>query len=251
MNAPIYENDLTTIHPRHTVPLLRLRDRTQSASAALGAAEHEKELGAVLAVLNRIAKVVRGLFAEGEVWQPDQPFADFDFGLGARAKSDATDGRSPDPDEEEESASIYSESAGIADGTADCPCFMQLTSTCCLGLCDLRRLYDIYYAIHLCRLNRLVLRLPACISSSTEDESSQYTQSISFSGDGPHARQSGAGDPLSEEAAARYAEVLADEISLVAEFREVILEVVVSRHGEDGTLWCCPCCCRRCYIGHG
>lgn len=121
----------------------------------------------------------------------------------------------------------------------------------CLGLCDLRRLYDIYYAIHLCRLNRLVLRLPACISSSTEDESSQYIQSISFSGDGPHARQSGAGDPLSEEAATRYAEVLDDEISLVAEFREVILEVVVSRHGEDGTLWCCPCCCRRCYIGRG
>lgn len=83
MNAPIYEDDLTTIHRRHAMPLLHLCDRAQSTSAALGAAEHENELAAVLAVLNRIAKVVRGLFAKGEVWQPDQPFADFDFGLGS------------------------------------------------------------------------------------------------------------------------------------------------------------------------
>lgn len=86
---------------------------------------------------------------------------------------------------------------------------MDSTST----FADLRRMYSVFYTIHLRRLDRLVLRLPS---------------PRGLSGHGPpagpfHVQASPETDrprdsPLPHETAAEYAEIAGDEIFLTAKY---------------------------------
>lgn len=76
MDAPIYEDDLTTIHGRHAALLVRLRDRTAADVIALSTAVTEEKLQAALEDLNDVATIIDDMFVDGEIEDPDIPFGE-------------------------------------------------------------------------------------------------------------------------------------------------------------------------------
>lgn len=76
MNEPVYEDDLTMLHPRHGTALLLLQQHAVAAKAAIDAAESEGTLNTALGNMTRVATAARTMFAGAEIKKPDMPFGE-------------------------------------------------------------------------------------------------------------------------------------------------------------------------------
>ncbi|KAF4545813.1 uncharacterized protein LTHEOB_5072 [Lasiodiplodia theobromae] len=276
MDAPIYEDDLTTIHGRHAAPLVRLRDRTATDVIALSTAVTEERLQAALADLNDVATIIDDMFVDGEIEDPDIPFGELrlawigglklsgsaaDLGFGGDEEEDdihsyPTNGMHPydysdDDDTDGDTDVDDASSSGYSDSGVDSLSLMELASKCATTtFTDLRHLYALHYAIHIHRLDRLLLRLPPGIFTPVDAATSGVFSTAPSALDGPHRPEpirqppppppgaviadkayeysiGGAGAPLSKQKEAEYARVLADEIARVAEYKQAVVGVLV------------------------
>lgn len=112
------------------------------------------------------------------------------------------------------------------------------------SLTNLRHVYTLYYTIHISRMDRLILRLgtPSNNTVPSRPESIRQTPppssaaGISYGShyESPPQTQTqnncshgGAGVPLTEEKEMQYAQILADELLQVAEYKETLVRVLV------------------------
>ncbi|KAK7704298.1 hypothetical protein SLS57_010547 [Botryosphaeria dothidea] len=234
MNEPVYEDDLTMLHPRHGTALLLLQQHAVAAKAAIDAAESEGTLNTALGNMTRVATAARTMFAGAEIKKPDMPFGEVGLETSLRdGCEDKKTNESDDEDEEEESIPTSSESSSSdfssSDGENDSDGdnfedLMDLDEKSATAVADLRRVNSLHYDIHLHRIRRLILRLPRPLSNcpsppfdSSTDHPLLYNE---------------AGVPLPQKTTIECAELIIDELALTAEYRKAMLEVLVKQVAE-------------------
>ncbi|KAK7702132.1 hypothetical protein SLS57_011477 [Botryosphaeria dothidea] len=172
MNAAIPDEDLSPLSAAFAAPLLFLRAKAYTAANSLRNAGCEGDLEAAIAEFNAIETPLRALMGRA-VHTADLPFA-------AQALHALPDS--------EESRHDHSDNTGRQDFSLQ------------------HRAYELFYAIHISRLERLVCRL------RTANEE-------------PGGR---GGVQVAEEAQTQYAELLCDEMRLQREYRRAVTVLLVN-----------------------
>ncbi|KKY27180.1 hypothetical protein UCDDS831_g00927 [Diplodia seriata] len=273
MDRPIYEDDLTTIHARHAAPLVRLRDRAATSLVHLSTAACEDRMQAALTDLEDVAAIIGALFTDGEISEPDVPFGEVRMAwIGGKVpccikigdsveNPGLDDAHALDTDASSSIASAESDNSGDEDSDSemedaswseesdpgvDSLSLMDLASKCSTTtFTDLRRLYALYYTIHIHRIDRLLLRLapntpipvpttiPTIIPPNRPETPVRQPPppppgAVINQGQAKGWHNSGgAGAPLTEDRETQYALVLADEIARVAEYKQAIVSVLI------------------------
>lgn len=220
MDAPIYDDDLIILDPHYAAPLLRLRACARAAITALRASQCEYELDAALDELADVVWDVNDVFADEDAPALDTPLEVLDM--------DAWMGEKPwyFGNEDETSDDASSDGDDRCDEVDDW-CFVNPVDVYHPSFFDLRHLHSLHYSIQLCRLERLVVRLPPSPLQVACRAPHFLQTDLQQSPDGYTDHDSEVGAPLSEEAEAAYVAILADELALERAWKASIRKVVL------------------------
>ncbi|KAF4311818.1 hypothetical protein GTA08_BOTSDO12583 [Botryosphaeria dothidea] len=215
MNAAIPDEDLSPLSVAFAAPLLFLRAKAYTAANSLRNAGCEGDLEAAIAEFNAIETPLRALMGRA-IHTADLPFAaqalhalpdseESRHDHSDNSNGDSGEDHDTDDEHDDDRLHVKGEKSEARSTEVGLPPGMLATA----GPQDFslqHRAYELFYAIHISRLERLVCRL------RTANEE-------------PGRR---GGVQVAEEAQTQYAELLCDEMRLQREYRRAVTVLLVN-----------------------